>query len=207
MIIKSIVLTGLFTIVGIALPSWESGVVTAARTSHVPARQGDNPRRARFRVSLVGLAVNRETWDDALERDGKRDEVYVVAQPLVFSADGTLRSDSGVLRSRVMGDPTRRPERVAAGSTPANAGVPGIGVSGAGGLRTGDRFPLNLSVRPSGLGRDTLPMFLWEGELVGISSKPVDETNVAVIILTVWEWDSPGHDTEPAPPPLISRNE
>ena len=165
------------------------------------------PRRSRFRVSVVGLTVNRETWDDALERDGKRDEVYIVAQSLVYGADGVQRSDSGVLRSRVMGDPTGRPERIAAGSTPANPGVIGIGASDAGGLRSGDRFPLPFNLRPSTFSRDALPMLLWEGELVGPSSKSGHETNVAVIVLTIWEWDSPGHDLEPAPPPAIDRDE
>jgi hypothetical protein len=179
----------------------------AAAAAAPPARQSGVPARARFRVSLVRFAVNRETWDDALERDGKRDEVYVVAHALVYGVDGRLLSDWGPRRSRVLGDPTGRPERIPAGSTPANPGLFGIGASDAGGLRTGDSFPADFAIPPAGLRMDAPPMLLWEGELVGRSSPRSSETNVALVVLTIWEWDSPGHDAEPVAPPVVVGND
>lgn len=189
----------LAAIASLSLPLLEMKTTACAGS---PQKSG--PLRARFRVSLIGFKVNRETWDDELERDGKRDEVYVAAQSLVYGIDGRLLSDSGALRSRVMGDPTGRPERIAAGSTPANPGLFGIGVSDAGGLRTGDQFPASFVIPPVRARTDAPPMLLWEGELVSRWSPHSYDTNVALIVLTIWEWDSPGHDSGPVAAPVIS---
>ena len=131
--------------------------------------------RGRFRVTLNGFTVNRETWDDALERDGKRDEVFFVYAARVFNAAKEQLSDSGVLQSRVMGDINRddwRTTRVQAGSA-----------SDLGGLLTGDNFPGDApwvrNAEPEG---DRLPLLLWEGELAAGG-------NTVVVVPTLWEWD------------------
>lgn len=116
--------------------------------------------RARFRVTLTGFEVARETWDDALERDGKRDEVFLVHEARVLDAAGNVLAASGVQRGSVMGDVNRddwRTSRVLAGTA-----------SALGGLKTGDAFATST--------------VLWEGELA-------EGGESAVIVPTIWEWD------------------
>lgn len=134
-----------------------------------------------FRVTLNGFSVIHETKDDPLEGDGRRDEVYIVAEVWMFDKAGnsTLRR---TLRSAVMGEKTtNRPERV-----PAGSGQPGIFGGFVGGLRTGDSFPAREPWRRTGTAFGNLdrpPLKLWEGELV-------QGQNVALIMPTIWEWDS-----------------
>ena len=139
----------------------------------------------RFRVSLNSFKVNRQTNDNAVEGDGRGDEVFAMADIWEFEAGGrlTLRQN---LRSRVMGDPVNYPTRVPAGSAmPGALDVGGV----IGGLITDDVFPASPWRRVTLTGRDTLPMLLWEGELISTQ-------NLAVIIPTLWEWDNP--DRSPA---------
>ena len=136
--------------------------------------------RGLFRVTLNGFTVIHETKDDPLEGDGRRDEVYIVAEVWTFDKDAntTLRRS---LRSAVMGDNTNRPERVPAGSA-----QPGIFGGQVGGLRTGDSFPTREPWRRASAGfgnQDRPPMKLWEGELVR-------GQNVVALMPTIWEWDS-----------------
>lgn len=141
--------------------------------------------RGRFRVVLNGFTVNRETWDEMHERDGKRDEVFFIATAHVFRPKQSFDrrpevvSESGVLQSRVMGDINRsdwRTTRVQAGKA-----------SDLGGVQTGDNFPGNApwarSSEPQG---DRLPMLLWEGDLF-------EGGNTVVVIPTIWEWDGDPH--------------
>jgi len=136
--------------------------------------------RGVFRVTLNGFSVIKETRDDPLEGDGRRDEVFIVGEVWMFDRDGnsTLRNS---LRGAVLGDNTNRPERVPAGSA-----QPGIFGGRAGGLQTGDSFPTNEPWRRAtrGFGNpDRPPLKLWEGELV-------KGQNLALIMPTIWEWDS-----------------
>jgi hypothetical protein len=133
------------------------------------------PDHARFRVVVTGFTVNRETWDDMHERDGKRDEVFFVSTAHVFNPAKDQISQSGLLQSRVMGDINRedwRTTRVRAGSA-----------SEFGGLLMGNNFPPDApwarSADPQG---DRLPLLLWEGELA-------EGGNTVVILPTIWEWD------------------
>ena len=149
----------------------------------------------RFRVTLTGFTVNKQSSDNILESDGKGDEVYFVVDSarydgysdrggpiLVFaSVNGreTLRANGNLterksLQSVVLGDVNFQndPPRIRAGSA-----------SQVGGLRTGDRYPTNEPWNVSGaLRTDRLPMLLWEGELTA-------DRDLVVLIPTIWEWD------------------
>jgi hypothetical protein len=154
----------------------------------------------RFRVTMTGFTVNRQTNDNILESDGKGDEVYILGELAQydsyweFGGRPGLRQDSILINlggqnglhgrgnvtlrrslvSVLMGDVNNQnnPPRIQAGSA-----------GGAGGLRTGDRFPSNEPWNLSGQPRaDRLPMLLWEGQL----RRGLD---LVVIIPTIWEWD------------------
>lgn len=130
------------------------------------------PARTRYRVTLNGLWIVAETWDDALNRDGQHDEVFIVSRSLLGSADGEEAGNE--VRTPVMGDVNRndwRTTRIQAGSA-----------SGLGGLVTGDRIPSPTPWERSGPPtRDRLPLQLWEGE-IGAGDK-------LVVVPTIWEWD------------------
>jgi len=157
---------------------------------------------ARFRVTLTGFTVNRQSSDNILESDGKGDEVYFIVDSarydgfndthrggttsILASLNGrtTLRPTGNLterqsLQSIIFGDVNsqKNPARITAGTA-----------SEVGGLRTGDRYPTSEPWNISGtLRRDRLPMLLWEGELAGAR-------DLVVLIPTVWEWD--GGNTE-----------
>src|SRR3989442_3865847 len=127
-----------------------------------------------FRVTLNGFKVNHESDDDILERDGKRDEVYLRADVWVLKRDGSVPYH-GSPRSLLMGDVNRQndPPRIQAGWA-----------SDKGGLRTNDKWPTDEHWRRvTDPLPDRLPMLLWQGSLV-------HGENMAVIIPTVWEWDN-----------------
>jgi len=54
-----------------------AAVVLASAVALAATNVQSSPKQAKFRVTLNGFAVNQETWDHALEVDGKRDEVYI----------------------------------------------------------------------------------------------------------------------------------
>jgi hypothetical protein len=137
---------------------WKSlgGTITSDPSAITIAGQS----RARFRVTLVGFSVNRESWDDILERDGKRDEVFIVHEARVLDAGASVVAATEPVRSRVMGDVNRhdwRTTRIAAGTASAE-----------GGIKTGNEVITDL--------------VLWEGELAS-------GANSVVIVPTIWEWD------------------
>jgi hypothetical protein len=158
----------------------------------------------RFRVTLTGFTVNRQTSDNILESDGKGDEVYIltdIAQydnysqfsqranpngtrsvvplvaPLATYNDLIIRRGQIVRRtlsSTVMGDINNH-------GSPSR--IQAGSASDMGGLRTADQFPKNEPWACNGaLLTDQPPMLLWEGELrVG--------KDLVVIVPTIWEWD------------------
>lgn len=140
--------------------------------------------QGRFRVTLTGFTCNRETWDDALERDGRRDEVFFLSRTVGLVQNGSqwrAASQSAPLRSVVYGDPTNKPGRISAGSS-----RPGVFGGEPGGIMTGDSYP---SVPYQRQGEPTptkLPILLWQGEL---STEPTAPK--MVIMPTIWEWDGP----------------
>ena len=154
----------------------------------------------RFRVTLTGFTVNKQSSDNILESDGKGDEVYFIIDSARYDGysdrgrrtsvfellnfDRPLRANGNLterqsLQSVILGDVNfqNNPPRIRAGSA-----------SQVGGLRTGDRYPTNEPWNLSGaLRTDRLPMLLWEGELTA-------ERDLVVLIPTIWEWD--GGNTE-----------
>lgn len=150
---------------------------TASSQSAAPA-SAPAPPSGVFRVTLNGFSVGNETADDILERDGKGDEIYVVGEVWVLDSNGNF-TDRRTMRSRIIGDATDHPERQSGGSR-----QPGIFGGDTGGFRTGDsmppREPWRRTHEPF---TDRIPMFLWEGTLT-------QGQNVAVILPSLWEWDS-----------------
>ncbi|MFL5402470.1 MAG: hypothetical protein ACJ8BF_06595 [Gemmatimonadales bacterium] len=133
----------------------------------------DNITAGRYRVTLNGFTVNRESWDNMFETDGKRDEVYLAADVVKYDKAAATPPDERVVKTITIGDANGFPDRLAAGSA-----------SGAGGLMTGNSFPNQPDPwnRHGNLSFDRLPLLLWEGNLLQGQS-------VVVITPTVWEWD------------------
>jgi hypothetical protein len=146
-----------------------------------PPRQQPTPiqrAHARFRVTINGFIVDRQTADDILERDGRGDEVFFLAQARLAEGGRSLL-DSGMLRSRVMGDANGRSDRVNAGSSPPNLIAPTTG-----GLRMGDTFPGSTPWRQATAPTaDRAPMLLFDGDLAS--------GQTLTIVPTIWEWDGP----------------
>jgi len=135
--------------------------------------------QATFRITVNGFHVEAETWDDALELDGKRDEVFITVRAQRFRRDGAPTGPGTQLVTPVMGDVNGLPGRVRAGSA-----------SDLGGLRTGDSFPTDEPHRrttPLAVERVVPPFEAWTGTL--------QEGGDAVTIQpAIWEWD-PGQNT------------
>jgi hypothetical protein len=129
---------------------------------------------ARYRVTVNGFRVDRETYDTAFETDGKGDEVFILTEARTVAADGVMGPQL-TRRSKTYGDTNGFSERIQAGER-----------SDKGGLKTGDRAPARDLTRPRPGGMrtfaDQLPMVVWEGTLYR-------DRNMAVIMPTIWEWD------------------
>lgn len=138
----------------------------------------------RFRITINGFTCNHHTLDDAAQRDGVDDEIFVRADLSLYDRS-TNRNQPGA-ESRVMGDSNGRPDRIRAGSGHNIFG-------GNGGFKDGDSFPTTTpwlrTVAPQG---DRPPLFVWEGQLAR-------DDNALVLIPSIWEWDDGPttlHDTE-----------
>jgi hypothetical protein len=133
--------------------------------------------KARFRVTINGFRVVSETWDDALEWDGKRDEVFISCSVKGATGDGQVIFSSQPT-TPVMGDVNNLNGRVLAGTA-----------SPLGGLRTGDSFPTatpQIRTIPLDPARDYPPFAVWEGDLE-------QGGNVVFITPAIWEWDPGGN--------------
>lgn len=131
------------------------------------------PQSGKYRVVINGFEVKRESWDDALQRDGKRDEVEIRTKVIRLDKDGNPLEEQEPA-SATMGDINNQNGRVQAGTA-----------SDKGGLRTGDKFPTTTPWRrtvPTDINRDYPPMLVWEGELV-------QGEGALIITPTIWEWD------------------
>jgi Bacterial Ig-like domain len=153
-----------------------AAMVAALVLASTVALAQTSPNEGKFRVTLTGFTVDHETWDNATQLDGKRDEVYIRYDTrLVNNEATTLLANNN--RTKVMGDTYGFPARVQAGS----AKVPFLPATG--GLQTGDSFPTNEPWKQSGnFMMDRPPIMLFEGTLTE------GKTGVA-IIPTIWEWD------------------
>jgi hypothetical protein len=148
-----------------------AAVVLASAVALAATNVQSSPKQAKFRVTLNGFAVNQETWDHALEVDGKRDEVYIRYDTRLINNEATSLLASND-RTKIMGDTNGFSDRVLAGSA-----------SSLGGLRTGDAFPTSTPWQRSGdIMFDRPPIKLYEG--------PLTEGKTGVAITpTIWEWD------------------
>ncbi len=129
----------------------------------------------RYRITIAGFQVMRETVDDPFDRDGKRDEVYAAAYWSVFDRKTRMSGGKGLARSRTYGDASRWPARVAAGR-----GSP------SGGLKTNDTIPAGWNVQgPPPPAQDPMrfPVVVWEGSLT-------NDKELLVIRPTLWEEDA-----------------
>ncbi len=137
------------------------------------------PTATYFRVVVKGFTCTRETADDMLERDGKRDEIYLSSITNMSDRDNSISSEKIKRRSRVMGDVNDRSKeerRVLAGSAFGKMG----------GIASGDNIPINEPwkniLKPKA---DLLPFILWEGNL------KIDNTNMVWISPAIFEYDGP----------------
>jgi hypothetical protein len=129
-------------------------------------------QRGKYRITLNGFKVQRQTYDHLLMLDGKDDEVYFAAHVAVIDTASSDFSGHVLLRSDVYGDVSGFPDRVKAGRGFISGGIQrGDAVpNGAPWVRFGEPTPARL------------PMLLWEGELV-------QGQRAVVIAPSVWEWD------------------
>jgi hypothetical protein len=140
----------------------------------VPSAVVDVPVwRGRYRLSLVGFHVNKETWDNALELDGKGDEIFVTVDLQEMTPNGAAAAPVS-FRSAVYGDVNGYPSRIRAGSR-----------SSLGGLKTGDDAPVSPAWAPgvTPIRADAFPITLWEGELV-------EGERGVLVVPAVWEQDA-----------------
>lgn len=144
---------------------------TTSTTTSTTTSAVTSAAHGRYRVTLNGFSVGHETWDDALQLDGKRDEIYFSTDvQVVDKLNNTLLPSSK--RSLTFGDVNGFGYRVQAGSA-----------SNLGGIQTGDQvFGSAPWLRSGALAADRLPMVLWEGDLV-------DGQNAVAVIVTPWEYD------------------
>ena len=164
-------------------------VDTTTRVDSIPVRppggQGGAPgtstsvpvvtqpaQRGKYRITLNGFKVQRQTYDHLLMLDGKDDEVYFVAHVAVIDTASSDFSGHVLLRSDIYGDVSGFPDRVKAGRGFMSGGIQRGDVvpNATPWVRTGEPTP------------NRLPMLLWEGELV-------QGERAVVIAPSAWEWD------------------
>ena len=161
---------------GFAYAGAGGGGQTASAAPSGGASTPTSGARGRFRVVITGFSVKRETSDDALQRDGKGDEVYLLTGVATLGPDGKRRADTK-LRTRIMGDTNGWSGRLRAGSR-----------STRGGLTTGDQYPSSNPWQYSGRTySDRLPELVWQGTL----RRGGDGV---LITPSIWEWDRSGDD-------------
>ncbi len=134
------------------------------------------PAKGKYRVTVNGYRVVSETWDHALQVDGKGDEVYLSVGMKVLDKEGKPRvpvsGGNPEAKSATMGDTNGQHGRVAAGSR-----------SRAGGLRSGDSVPTGEPWRLEGDPiADRVPFNAGTVELV-------EGLDTLVVSPTIWEWD------------------
>lgn len=122
------------------------------------------PRYAgRYRVTVNGLRVNRETIDAPLNYDGQHDEVFVRVGVREYDAEGNAVGPERKAISKTHGDINA--ERWKKAGTPAYRYYAGS-ATGLGGLRTGDGVPAMDKPWASGpVSNEKFPLFVWEGDL------------------------------------------
>ena len=134
------------------------GALSAPVRATIPRYDG------RYRVTLNGFRVNRETIDAQFEGDGKRDEIYVRVGVREYDADGNAVGNEQVPQTHTYGDvnaPRWKQPGTAAFRYQAGR------ASALGGLMTGDGYPSAtpwMANGPANLS-ERFPLLLWEGYL------------------------------------------
>ena len=122
-------------------------------------------QNGRVKIHFAGFVCDRETWDDALQLDGKGDEVFMNFQFSLAGPDGTIKQ-SFSYKTPTYGDATGQfSNRISAGSCTDMFG------GNRGGIKAGDRYLTN----------DVIAEF------------DMGSRDVLTVIPTIWEWD-PGQD-------------
>lgn len=131
--------------------------------------------RGRYRVVLTGMIVNRQSFDNPLQLDGKGDEIFIAAATMLYDGQ-TKEVLQDLKRTAVLGDANGHPAFIQAGRA-----------SPQGGLLSGNRVPdvANPWSRNGDATGDRLPLLLWEGELE-------QGRHALVISPAPWEWDAEG---------------
>lgn len=143
-----------------------------------PTTPTEPPRTSgRYRVSIPSFTVNRQTWDDALQRDGKGDEVKLKAEVMLYTkAPYEAVRVAQMYTTNQLGDVNGHPDWwTRAGSA-----------SDKGGLVSGDgvnSIPwMTMRHEQPGAPWEKNIQTLWEGELV-------QGQQVLAILPSVWEYD------------------
>lgn len=153
-----------------AVASYSEPGPVSSQLARVTVNVAD-PKTNRYRVVATGFRVVKETVDDQLDRDGLRNEVYAAFSMFHFKRGGEYELlDQDLRRTRVHGDVLKHPDRIRAGSA-----------SGTGGLRDGDAFPSDPSIRVGPVGDQSFPFSVWEGTLT-------DGADFEIIVPSLWEW-------------------
>ncbi|HYO77921.1 MAG TPA: hypothetical protein VE010_15795 [Thermoanaerobaculia bacterium] len=136
------------------------------------------PGAARFRVSINGFAVARPTFDDAAQRDGVDDEVFIQTHAALYDLTGQHPVHQPERRTRTIGDTNGFRLRIRGGSGSSIFG-------GNGGFRENDTFPAGGTPwrRTAPLTDEELPLRVWEGELR-------EGENALVMFPSIWEADT-----------------
>jgi hypothetical protein len=147
-----------------------------------PGDPPDPSSAARFRLTARGFFVQRQSEDDAFERDGRGDEVYVRSDSFVVGAAGLAAGPSA--RSETIGD-----RFLAQGGSSRPQW--GSAATEIGGFVTGDDYPTSTpwAPRPGIVRTGELPLAVWEGELIRGG-------DAVVIVPSIWEWDDHGASFE-----------
>lgn len=165
---------------------------TPALTINVPRYDG------RYRVTVNGFRVNRETLDSPLNADGQHDEIYVRVGVREYDVDGKAVGQELSALSNTHGDinaprwkqPGSATYRYYAGSA-----------TGFGGLVSGDGFPNRekpWAALP--ISNTTFPLFVWEGYLR-------EGMNTVAIMPVIYEDDESPWDNRPEKQALLDLGE
>jgi hypothetical protein len=143
----------------------------ASAFSKVTVNSWGPPQTNTYRVVATGFTVVKELYDDPLDRDGKRNEIYA-AFPMFHFRDGVDYDlvDRDLRRTKSYGDVSKDSNRVRAGSG-----------STTGGLQTGDAFPSVPTLRVGAVNDSMFPIRVWEGALTDLS-------DFTIIYPQLWEW-------------------
>jgi len=136
---------------------------------------------AYFVITINGFSCNSETWDDALERDGKRDEVYLMCKTMTLQQQNgkeTVVSDQ-LKKTVVFGDVNNR-------AIQENRAQAGNADGYKGGIKTGDNVPSNQPWKKALVPTNNyLPLLVYQGLLSSNNNTKLQ------IVPSIWEWDGP----------------